>query len=90
VQPDASIPPRQRQILVHHWDEEPESDQNISYASEELAKGQKLVTAGTLNKLVEKMAAEDGEHDWDFVKTFLLTYQSFTTPQVLLKKLIER
>ncbi|TPX31310.1 hypothetical protein SmJEL517_g05330 [Synchytrium microbalum] len=52
-----------------------------------------VVSAGTLNKLVVQLTNEKGEGSTqylDFVKAFLLTYQSFTNAFVLLRKLIER
>ncbi|KAH6563341.1 hypothetical protein BASA60_010721 [Batrachochytrium salamandrivorans] len=52
----------------------------------------KIISA-TLNKLVEKLTEEKGQGTTaylDFVKTFLLTYQSFTTADVLLQKLSDR
>jgi len=45
--------------------------------------------AGTLNKLVEKMTSQNAP-DLEFMKAFLMTYPSFTTPQILLRKLLER
>lgn len=47
------------------------------------------VKAGTLNKLVERLTSAKG-HDYMYVKTFLLTYQSFTTPTMFFQKLEER
>lgn len=44
---------------------------------------------GSLNKLVEKLTNEEAL-DNKFLKTFITTYQSFTTPSKLLEKLIQR
>ncbi|EGC37703.1 hypothetical protein DICPUDRAFT_46357 [Dictyostelium purpureum] len=47
------------------------------------------VKAASLNKLVILLTPENN-HDLEYTKTFLLTYQSFTTPEILLEKLIQR
>lgn len=47
------------------------------------------IKAGSLNHLVVALTPEN-HYDPDYVNTFLLTYQSFTTPAKLLEKLIER
>ncbi|KAJ3269435.1 Son of sevenless 2, partial [Borealophlyctis nickersoniae] len=71
---------------VNIW-EEPDTPETIQVS------GNRIIS-GTLNKLVEGLTAEDpGEgamQYFDYVKTFLLTYQSFTTPILFLRKLIER
>lgn len=45
--------------------------------------------AGTLNKLIQVLTSAQN-FDNTFLKTFITTYRSFTTPWVLLSKLIER
>jgi hypothetical protein len=65
------------------WEEDLESEHSIRYDKS----GQ--VTGATLNKLVERITSTR-DHDLEFVKTFLFTYQAFTTPEKLLRKLIER
>ncbi|KNC98322.1 uncharacterized protein SPPG_06715 [Spizellomyces punctatus DAOM BR117] len=72
------------------WDE-PDTDENIQMMKD--PSGVMMVGSGTLNKLVERLTDERGEGTsqyLDYVKTFLLTYQSFTTGAILLRKLIER
>ncbi|KAL6078080.1 Ras guanine nucleotide exchange factor, variant 2 [Balamuthia mandrillaris] len=49
----------------------------------------KGIKAGTLNQLVIRLTHEYC-HDLGFVKTFITTFQSFTTPQVLFEKLMQR
>ncbi|KAF2071514.1 hypothetical protein CYY_007175 [Polysphondylium violaceum] len=49
----------------------------------------KSIKAASLNKLVILLTPEKN-HDLEYAKTFLLTYQSFTTPEKLLQKLIQR
>eukprot|EP01104_Vermistella_antarctica_P014558 TRINITY_DN460_c0_g3_i1.p1 TRINITY_DN460_c0_g3~~TRINITY_DN460_c0_g3_i1.p1 ORF type:complete len:1428 (+),score=393.76 TRINITY_DN460_c0_g3_i1:424-4707(+) len=44
---------------------------------------------GTLNTLVRQLTSE-GEMDNFYVKNFLSTYRSFTTPELFLKKLLNR
>ncbi|XP_019851329.1 PREDICTED: uncharacterized protein LOC100638387 isoform X1 [Amphimedon queenslandica] len=67
------------------WDEGPDSEHNIRFK-----KTNELVVVGaTFNKLVERITSVT-DHDIEFVKTFLLTYQSYATPDKLLRKLIER
>eukprot|EP00727_Mastigamoeba_balamuthi_P014357 m51a1_g9546 putative ras guanine nucleotide exchange factor (619) ;mRNA; f:859604-861913 len=46
-----------------------------------------VVKAGSLNRLVEKLTEESEK---DYASTFLITYQSFTTPERLLRKLAQR
>ncbi|KAJ6239114.1 ras guanine nucleotide exchange factor i-related [Anaeramoeba flamelloides] len=73
------------QIEAHNvniWEEGPESSENIIYANGS-------VKAATLNKLIEKLTP-GGKSDTDYLHTFLMSYQSFTTPRDFLDKLIER
>ncbi|XP_019852599.1 PREDICTED: ras guanine nucleotide exchange factor K-like isoform X1 [Amphimedon queenslandica] len=67
------------------WDEGPDSEHNIRFK-----KTNELVVVGaTFNKLVERITSVT-DHDIEFVKAFLLTYQSYATPDKLLRKLVER
>jgi hypothetical protein len=63
---------------VNIW-EEPEP--------EEIAQG--AIEARTLNQLIILLSSEVN-YDVNYLKTFLYTYRSFTTPEVFLQKLIER
>ncbi|TPX40913.1 hypothetical protein SeLEV6574_g06351 [Synchytrium endobioticum] len=77
---------------VNIW-EEPDSAETLQFSSSGVSPMVYTVSAGSLNKLVVHLTNEKGEGSTqylDFVKTFLLTYQSFTSAFVLLKKLIER
>jgi hypothetical protein len=51
--------------------------------------GRREVYAATVNKLVEKLTSAD-EYDKEFMDAFFLLYRTFTTPEVLLTKLLER
>lgn len=46
--------------------------------------------AGTLKKLVEALATDDGELETTYINVFLATYRSFSTPREVLKLLLER
>lgn len=80
----------EEQADVNVWDEPPDSpEKNIV---KELNKNQKLeIQAGTLNKLIEQLVPDaDKPLDLAYIKIFVHTHQSFTTPQVFLKKLVQR
>jgi RasGEF N-terminal motif len=47
------------------------------------------IQAATLNKLIEHLTSPTG-HDLEFRSAFFMTYRSFTTPSILLSKLIDR
>eukprot|EP00004_Rigifila_ramosa_P000198 TRINITY_DN1021_c0_g3_i2.p1 TRINITY_DN1021_c0_g3~~TRINITY_DN1021_c0_g3_i2.p1 ORF type:complete len:803 (-),score=174.73 TRINITY_DN1021_c0_g3_i2:150-2558(-) len=67
-----------------------ESD-SVVYGEEVTAGSTKFYTirAATLNRLIERLTHESiGDHA--FYATFIATYRSFTTPAILLTKLIER
>jgi len=64
------------------------SDVNIWEASPVDRKGDLFL--GTLNSFVLQLTETENELDNYFLKAFLVTYQSFTTPQQLFRKLVER
>ena len=65
------------------WDE-PEKEEGRVLFSESGA-----LRCATLNKLIIHITSNELAN-LDSVKTFLTTYRSFTTPEVLLKKLVDR
>lgn len=73
---------------INIWDEGPDAETNIIFDVPD-KEGNTPIRAGSFNKLVERLT-DSKTPDLKFVKTFLLTYQSFTTPERLLQKLIER
>ncbi|KAJ5075793.1 ras guanine nucleotide exchange factor i-related [Anaeramoeba ignava] len=72
---------------IYFWKEPPDS--NIIYQEDKDTGEQKKIKAASLNKLVERLTHEQ-EHSLPYLETFLMTYQSFTTPKMLLRKLIQR
>ncbi|KAJ6229147.1 guanine nucleotide exchange factor [Anaeramoeba flamelloides] len=78
-----------QQNNLNIYDEPPDSVENILFTNNDQTK---RIKCGTLNKLVQFLTPEtDVEIDYiSYRKTFLMTYQSFTTPKELLNKLIER
>eukprot|EP01094_Clydonella_sp_ATCC50884_P017153 TRINITY_DN2930_c0_g1_i4.p1 TRINITY_DN2930_c0_g1~~TRINITY_DN2930_c0_g1_i4.p1 ORF type:complete len:663 (-),score=176.22 TRINITY_DN2930_c0_g1_i4:230-2110(-) len=77
---------------VNIW-EEGSGDQYITFTddpdSPEGEAKKKIIKAATLNKLVCKLTSDTG-FDQSFVDMFLMTYKSFTTPDILLSKIIQR
>jgi hypothetical protein len=61
-------------------------DTNLIWVDKVAKKG---VRAANLNKLVQELTSTVN-YDTSFVQTFVATYQSFTTPDDLFKKLMER
>ncbi|KAL6042255.1 Son of sevenless 1 [Balamuthia mandrillaris] len=73
------------------WEEE-DSAQTVILSQEkgnEEENDSSGITAATLNKLVSYLTAAD-THDIRFMKAIMMTYPSFTNPERLLSKLIER
>lgn len=50
----------------------------------------KCIKAGTTEKLVQKLVADDGELESTFVNIFLATYRTFTSTEQVLSLLIDR
>jgi len=50
----------------------------------------KFIKAGTIEKLVNSLASDDGELESTFVNIFLATYRTFASPHHVLSLLIER
>jgi len=88
------------------WDEPEDSDKNIRYDTRDETLNQLLlkrvvptregsrsleIRCATLNKLVERLTYADySVDDKVFMRIFLATFESFTTPKVLFKKLRQR
>lgn len=72
-------------ILTNIWEEKPEKDVNVTY---NVNKPDEIETA-TLNILIAHLTSIQ-DVDADFRRIFLLTYQFFTKPMILLTKLMER
>lgn len=50
----------------------------------------RFVKAGTLKKLVEALATDDGELETTYINVFLATYRSFSNTKEVLKLLLQR
>ncbi|KAL6065502.1 Receptor-like protein kinase 2 [Balamuthia mandrillaris] len=70
------------------WEEFHTTD-GLVFEKEVVSGGEKMVEAGTLNKLVQHLTSET-EVNSAFQHAFLLTYRSFSTPDELFSKLLER
>lgn len=68
-----------------------DTESNIIFMQPSAASSEEgpVIKGGTIYKLVERLTLPD-QGDPTFVKTFLLTYRSFTTPMDLLQLLINR
>lgn len=74
---------------INIW-EEKTNDGTLIWVAEENEKATtKQVKTGSLNKLVQSLTS-DKNLNQTFLKSFIATYRSFTTPWALLSKLIER
>eukprot|EP01132_Coremiostelium_polycephalum_P005608 gene5608-6979_t len=71
------------------WEEPPENIFVEMVRNPEDDQDEEVVKFGSFNKLVETLT-HDSKVDLQFLKTFLMTYQSFCTPENLLNKLIQR
>jgi hypothetical protein len=91
---------------VNVWEEPEDSDKNIRYDIRDETLTQLLlrravpakegsrsleIRCASLNKLVERLTYADyNVDDKVFMRIFLATFESFTTPQILFKKLRQR
>ncbi|KAK5645704.1 hypothetical protein RI129_004168 [Pyrocoelia pectoralis] len=66
-----------------------DSDDEISHLEWETVRV-RFVKAGTLKKLVEALATDDGELETTYINVFLATYRSFSNPKEVLKLLLQR
>ncbi|KAK4878936.1 hypothetical protein RN001_007082 [Aquatica leii] len=66
-----------------------DSDDEISHLEWETVRV-RFVKAGTLKKLVEALATDDGELETTYINVFLATYRSFSNPKQVLKLLLQR
>jgi son of sevenless-like protein len=74
-------------IRAKVWDSFREmQEDDIDYQKKE---GPKAVLGATLNRLIELLLIDTEQVDAKIMETFLLTYRSFTTPEILLYKLME-
>jgi len=70
---------------VNIWEEE----RTEATFRTEIENGQVMVAAATLNQLVRKATSEE-EYDSAFCSTFLATYRSFASPELLCRKFWQR
>ncbi|XP_050530881.1 ral guanine nucleotide dissociation stimulator isoform X2 [Daktulosphaira vitifoliae] len=69
--------------------ESSESDDERSHLEWETVRV-KFIKAGTIEKLVNSLASDDGELESTFMNIFLATYRTFSSPHHVLSLLIER
>lgn len=66
-----------------------DSEDEISHLEWETVRV-RFVKAGTLKRLVEALATDDGELETTYINVFLATYRSFSTPKEVLRLLLQR
>ncbi|XP_017780060.1 PREDICTED: ral guanine nucleotide dissociation stimulator-like 1 [Nicrophorus vespilloides] len=66
-----------------------DSDDEISHLEWETVRV-RFVKAGTLKRLVEALATDDGELETTYINVFLATYRSFSSPKEVLRLLLQR
>ncbi|XP_023722934.1 ral guanine nucleotide dissociation stimulator-like 1 isoform X3 [Cryptotermes secundus] len=66
-----------------------DSDDEISHLEWETVRV-RFVKAGTLDKLVESLATDDGELESTYINVFLTTYRTFATAKQVLTLLLDR
>lgn len=66
-----------------------DNGESISHLEWETVKV-RLLKAGTLRRLVEALATDEGELESTYVNVFLATYRTFTTPDEVLTLLLDR
>lgn len=66
-----------------------DSNERISHLEWETVRV-RLLKAGTLQRLVEALATDEGELESTYVNVFLATYRTFTTPHQVLTLLLDR
>lgn len=66
-----------------------DSDDDISHLEWETVRV-RFVKAGTLRRLVEALATDDGELETTYINVFLATYRSFSNPKQVLQLLLQR
>ena len=71
------------------WNEKNNKLKLVVKEANEKQAGKSCIRAASLNKLVQALTS-DKNLDNTFLKTFITTYRSFTTPWQLLSKLLER
>lgn len=76
--------------MIWMFQELEQNDDGISHLEWETVRV-RFVKAGTLEKLVESLAAPDtGELESTYINVFLATYRTFASPKQVLNLLIER
>lgn len=86
---DSEVPQIRRLLLKKKDDLEAIPLDNVNIWEPEPSHPKTEIEAFSLNELVRQLTFSD-DYDVRFVKCFLCTYQSFTTPEILMNKLIER
>lgn len=66
-----------------------DSDDEISHLEWETVRV-RFVKAGTLERLVESLATDDGELESTYINVFLTTYRTFASARQVLTLLLER
>jgi len=66
-----------------------DSDEKVSHLEWETVRV-RLLKAGTLQRLVEALATDEGELESTYVNVFLATYRTFSTQQQVLSLLLDR